>query len=150
IVTGMEERARRKLPDLPPPAAEIPVQAGTTRIPYAEIFGNRVYLQRTILLVIVWFLGYVTVYAIAQGLTSLLDGLKYPPPESGLIAAFGTFGFILTAVFAYFFGERLERKLWLPIAAVLTLIGGILIAVAGPNNFPVAAIGSIITFFGFN
>src|SRR6266571_5226584 len=150
IVTSMEERARRKVPDLPAPAAEIPVQVGTTRIPYAEIFSNRVYLQRTILLVIVWFLGYVTIYAIAQGLTSLLDGLKYPPPESGLIAAFGTFGFILTAVFAYFFGERLERKLWLPIAAVLTLIGGILIAVAGPNNFPVAAIGSIITFFGFN
>src|SRR5260370_41014094 len=73
-----------------------------------------------------------------------------PPPELGLNAAFGTFGFILTAIFAYFFGERLERKLWLPIAALLTLIGGILIGVAGPNNFPVAAIGSIITFFGFN
>jgi MFS family permease len=106
--------------------------------------------MRTILLVIVWFLGYVTVYAIAQGLTSILDGMHYPPPESGMIAAFGTFGFIATAVFAYFFGERLERKLWLPIAALLTLIGGILIAVAGPNNFGVAAIGAIITFFGFN
>ncbi|HBE27665.1 MAG TPA: MFS transporter, partial [Ktedonobacter sp.] len=150
IVTGMEERARRKVPDLPAPAAEIPVQAGATRIPYAEIFGNRLYLRRTILLVIVWFLGYVTVYAIAQGLTVLLDSLHYPPPESGMIAAFGTFGFILTAIFAYFYGERLERKLWLPIAALLTLIGGILIGVAGPNNFAVAAIGSIITFFGFN
>ena len=67
-----------------------------------------------------------------------------------MIAAFGTFGFILTAIFAYFYGERLERKLWLPIAALLTLIGGILIALAGPNNFTVAAIGAIITFFGFN
>ncbi len=150
IVTSMEERARRKLPELPPPAAELPVQAGPTRIPYTEIFTNQRYLLRTLLLVVVWFLGYVTVYAIAQGLTVLLDGLKYPPPESGMIAAFGTLGFIATAVFAYFFGEGLERKLWLPIAALLTLIGGILIALAGPNNFPVAAIGSIITFFGFN
>jgi MFS family permease len=150
IVTAMEERARRTVPDLPAPANEIPVQAGATRIPYAEIFGNNLYLMRTILLVIVWFLGYVTVYAIAQGLTSILDGMHYPPPESGMIAAFGTFGFIATAVFAYFFGERLERKLWLPIAALLTLIGGILIAVAGPNNFGFAAIGAIITFFGFN
>jgi MFS family permease len=150
IVTAMEERARRTVPDLPAPATEIPVQAGATRIPYAEIFGNNLYLRRTILLVIVWFLGYVTVYAIAQGLTSLLDGMHYPPPESGMIAAFGTFGFIATAVFAYFFGERLERKLWLPIGALLTLIGGILIGVAGPNNFGVAAIGAIITFFGFN
>jgi MFS transporter, putative metabolite:H+ symporter len=149
IVTSMEERARRRMPDLPAPT-EIPVQAGATRIPYAEILGNKLYLSRTILLLVVWFLGYVTVYAIAQGLTSLLDGLHYPPPESGIIAAFGTFGFILTAVFAYFFGERLERKLWLPIAALLTLIGGILIGVAGPNNFGFAAFAAIVTFFGFN
>ncbi|HEY1354550.1 MAG TPA: MFS transporter [Ktedonobacteraceae bacterium] len=150
IVSAMEERARRRLDQLPPPASEIEVQSGETRVPYAEIFGNRLYLMRTILLLVIWFLGYVTVYSIAQGLTSLLDGLHYPPPESGLIAAFGTFGFVATAIFAFFFGERLERKLWLPIAAVLTLIGGLLIAIAGPGNFAVAAIGSIITFFGFN
>ena len=150
IVADMEARARRRIPELPPPATEIQVQSGETHVPYAEIFGNRLYLMRTILLVVVWFLGYVTVYSIAQGLTSLLDGMHYPPPESGLIAAFGTFGFVATAIFAFFVGERLERKLWLPIAAVLTLIGGILIAVAGPGNFGVAAIGAIITFFGFN
>jgi MFS family permease len=150
IVTGMEERARRRIPELPPPADEIVLQPGAARVSYAEIFGNRLYLMRTILLVVVWFLGYITVYAIAQGLTSLLDGLHYPPPESGLIAAFGTFGFIATAVFAYFVGERLERKLWLPIAALLTLIGGILLAVAGPGNFGFSAVGAIIIFFGFN
>lgn len=163
IVTGMEERARRKVPNLPAPQPELHVQAGATRIPYAEIFSNRLYLSRTVFLIVVWFLGYVTIYAIAQGLTTLLAGIipppaNLPPPvaagavagESGMIAAFGTFGFIATAVFAFFFGERLERKLWLPIAAVLTLIGGILIAVFASSNFAMAAIGSIITFFGFN
>src|SRR6266487_4785308 len=163
IVTSMEERARMSLPDLPAPAAEIPVQAAAARISYAEIFSNRLYLQRTILLVIVWFLGYVTIYAIAQGLTTLLAGIipppvNLPPPvaeaavagEAGMIAAFGTFGFLATAIFASFFGERLERKLWLPIAAVLTIIGSILIAVFASSNFALAAIGSIITFFGFN
>jgi putative MFS transporter len=150
----MEERARRKMPNLPAPT-EIPVQAGPSRVPYAEIFGNPLYLRRTILLVIVWFLGYVTIYAIAQGLTVLLAAiLPVPPPEAapqaGLIAAFGTFGFIATAVFAYFFGERLERKLWLPIAAILTVLGGILIAVSASSSFALAAIGAIITFFGFN
>lgn len=163
IVTGMEERARRKVPNLPPPAAELPVQRVAERVPYAEIFSNRLYLMRTVLLVVVWFLGYVTVYSIAQGLTTLLAGIlplpaNLPPPvaaaavagEAGMIAAFGTFGFILTAVFAYFFGERLERKLWLPISAVLTLIGGLMIAAFTSTNFTLAAIGSIITFFGFN
>src|SRR5216684_5439266 len=154
IVTGMEERARRSVPDLPAPTV-IPVQAGPSKIPYAEIFGNPLYLRRTILLFFVWFLGYVTVYAIAQGLTVLLAAiLPVPPqaaaPQAGLIAAFGTFGFIATAVFAYFYGERLERKLWLPIAALLTLIGGVLIGVAGPNNFGFAAFAAIVTFFGFN
>src|SRR5229473_7436309 len=154
IVTGMEERARRSVPDLPEPTV-IPVQAGPTKIPYAEIFGNPLYLRRTILLFFVWFLGYVTVYAIAQGLTVLLAAiLPVPPqaaaPQAGLIAAFGTFGFIATAVFAYFYGERLERKLWLPISAALTVIGGILIALTASSSFALAAIGAIITFFGFN
>jgi MFS transporter, putative metabolite:H+ symporter len=150
IVTRMEERALRKLSTLPPPDAEIQVQERAPRASYAEIFGNRLYLLRTILLVIVWFLGYVTVYSIAQGLTVLLDGLNYPPPESGMIAAFGTFGFIACAIFAYFVGESLERKVWLPIAAILTLIGGILVGVAGPGNFGFSAVGAIVTFFGFN
>ena len=53
-------------------------------------------------------------------------------------------------MFAYIYGERLERKLWLPIAAALTLIGGILIALSASSNFTLAAIGAMITFFGFN
>lgn len=163
IVSDMEERARKRVPNLPAPAAELPVPAGPTRVPYTEIFSNRLYLMRTILLVIVWFLGYVTIYAIAQGLTTLLAGIlpppaNLPPPvaaaavagEAGVIAAFGTFGFIASAIFAYYFGESLERKLWLPISAVLTIIGTVLIAVFASNNFALAAIGSIITFFGFN
>jgi putative MFS transporter len=162
-VTDMEERARRKVPNLPAPATELPVYKGATSVPYTEIFSNSLYLRRTILLVVVWFLGYVTVYAIAQGLTSMLAGILPAPPhlpaaaaaaavagEAGMIVAFGTFGFIATTIFAFFFGERLERKLWLPIAAALTLIGGLLIAVFASRNFALAAIGSIITFFGFN
>ena len=35
-------------------------------------------------------------------------------------------------------------------SSALTLIGGILIALTASSNFALAAIGSIITFFGFN
>lgn len=152
IVRGMEERASRKQP-----LSE--VTAGVEfhqekKMSYAEIFGNPLYVRRALLLLVVWALAYVTVYTIAAGFTSVLTSLQYPPPEAGLIAAVGTFGFIACAIFAYFFGERLERKLWLPIGAVITLIGGILIAVsgqAGPNEIPWGAfIGSLIIFFGFN
>jgi MFS transporter, putative metabolite:H+ symporter len=151
VVATMEQHASARMSNLPTPSAEgLQVQSGATRIPFAEIFGNARYLRRTILLLAVWLIGYVTVYSIGAGLTTLLVGLQYPPPEAGLIAAVGTLGFILTAIFAYLFGEQLERKYWLPIAAILTLLGGILIAVSGTNNFGLAALGSIILFFGFN
>jgi putative MFS transporter len=164
IITGMEERARKQGSDLPAPAAELPVQAGGTRIPYSEILTNPLYLRRTIFLVVLWFFGYATIYGIAQGLTTLLAGAlpipagMQPGPEAagaiageaGMLAALGTFGFLASAIFAYFFSERLERKLWLPIAAVLTVIGCLLIGAFTSSNFTLAAIGSIITFFGFN
>ncbi len=54
------------------------------------------------------------------------------------------------ALFDYQFGELLERKYWLPISAVLTIIGGLIIAFGGAGNFAVVAIGSIILFIGFN
>jgi len=91
-----------------------------------------------------------TVYGIGVGLTSILTSMSYTPSEAGLIAAVGTFGFIAVAIFAYFFSESLERKYWLPISAVLTIIGGLIIALSGTNNFGLAAIGSIILFIGFN
>ena len=163
IVTGMEVRARQRVADLPAPAEELPVQSGATKVPYSEILTNPLYLRRTIYLVVLWFFGYITIYAIAQGLTTLLAAVLplpagLPPPEAagavageaGMLAALGTFGFIASAIFAYLFGERLERKIWLPIAAVLTIIGCLLIGFFTASNFTLAVIGSIITFFGFN
>src|SRR5260370_42667382 len=121
---------------------------------YAEIFSSPLYLRRVLLVVVMWFLAYVAGDSIAAGFTSILTSLGCPPPEAGLIGAIGVFGFIACAIFAYFFGERLERKYWLPIMAVVTLIGGILVAVAGQpvaHQIPWGAfIGSIILFLGFN
>ena len=150
VVTAMEEQARLRVPDLPAPGPELPVHTSEKGAYYSEIFTNPLYRSRTLLLLAVWFISYITVYSIGAGLTVILASLQYPPPTAGLVAAFGTFGFILTAIFAFYFGERLERKLWLPISAVLTLLGGILIAFGGTGNFTVASIGSIILFFGFN
>jgi putative MFS transporter len=160
VVRSMESHAQRSSA-LPQALDEVPVQAeGGGKSAFAEILTNGTYLRRTILLLLVWFIAYVTVYSIAAGLTTVLSALGYAPPEAGIIAAMGTFGFILCGVFAYFFGERLERKYWLPIGAVLTLLGGILIAVAGkatPGAAPtvtssviMAFVGSMILFFGFN
>jgi len=135
----------------------VTVQSGEGASGFGAIFSNPTYLGRVVLLFVMWFIAYITVYSIAAGMTVILNSLGYAPPEAGIIVAVGTIGFILCGVFAYFFGETLERKYWLPIGAVLTIIGGVLVAVAGkPTSANVdstvilAFIGSIILFFGFN
>jgi putative MFS transporter len=150
IVSEMEQRAMRRLPNLPPVAAELDTPVGEKSATYVEILSNPMYLRRTILLFFMWFIAFITVYTIGSGLTTILAGLGYEPPEAGTIVAVGVFGFVGVAVFDYFFSEALERKLWLPISAVLTIIGGIIIGVSGSGNFWVTAVGSIILFIGFN
>lgn len=150
IVASMEQRALKRLSTLPPIGTELTTPVGEKNATYMEILGNPIYLRRTIVLLLMWFISFITVYAIGAGLTTILSSLGYPPPEAGLIVAFGTFGFIAVALFAYGFGELLERKYWLPISAVLTLAGGLMIAFSGASNFAVTAIGSIILFIGFN
>lgn len=149
IVSAMEHRALRKISQLPPLGSEILTHHEEKGATYREILGNPVYLRRTIVLLLVWFVSYITVYAIAAGLTSVLVSLKYTPPEAGLIVAIGTFGFVAVALFDYAFSERLERKYWMPVSAILTILGGLIIAFSGTGNFVGAAIGSIILFFGF-
>lgn len=154
VVSEMEALASRSQ-TLAPVGADVPLPAREPHVGYREILTNPRYLKRALLVLVVWSFAYVTVYTIAAGFTTVLASLGYIPPEAGLIAAIGTLGFFACAVVAYFFSERLERKTWLPIGAVITLVGGILIAVAGhaesPNVIPWAAfLGAVILFFGFN
>jgi MFS transporter, putative metabolite:H+ symporter len=140
----------KKLANLPPVGSELHFQSGEKNATYSEILRNPVYLRRTIILFLVWFISFITVYTIGVGITTILAGLGYPPPEAGMVAAIGVFGFIAVAIFAFYFSETLERKYWLPISAVITIIGGLIIALSGASNFWITAIGSIILFIGFN
>jgi MFS family permease len=141
------------------PEEEIPVQSDAqAKNPFVEIITTPRYLARVIVLLIVWFIAYITVYCIAAGLTSILAvqlGKAGTPPAAvggtaGMVAAIGTIGFVLCGVFAYFFGEKLPRRLWLPIGAILTIIGGVIIAETISSNIYLAFLGAIILFFGFN
>jgi MFS family permease len=150
IVTDMEQRAMKKLANLPPVGSELHFRTSEKHATYTEILSNPVYLRRTLLLFSMWFVAFMTVYTIGVGFTTILATLGYPPPEAGMVAALGVFGFIGCAVFAYGFGEGLERKYWLPISAVLTIVGGLIIGLSGSGNFWVTVIGAIILFIGFN
>jgi MFS family permease len=158
VVSNMEARAERNNCRLSAPTADELV-AATAAVQstdpthsftsYKAIFASKVYRHRMFFLLVVWLIAYVTVYAIASGLTSFLVTLKFAPPEAGMIVAFGTFGFIACAIFSSVFGDRLERKIWMPISAFLTLIGSLVIALAG-SHITLSFLGSAILFFGFN
>jgi MFS transporter, putative metabolite:H+ symporter len=149
VIAEMEARAHAINPLPPVPEQIPPLPPKDEAMPFGAIFRNAVYRNRTLLLTAMWFLAYITVYSFAAGFTTLLTALHFPPPEAGLITAMGTFGFVLCAIVAYAYGERMERKRWTPLAAVITLAGGILISFGG-DNFWLAILGSIIVFFGFN
>lgn len=151
VVRDMEQRAERHAPlaAVTEPVAVALASLERKPIAYSHIFSDARYLQRTLLMAAVWFIGYITVYSYAAGFTSVLSSLNYPPPEAGLIAAFGTFGFVACAWFIAKWGEAVERRSWILVAAALTLLGGALIAFAG-HFFLMSVIGAIVVFFGFN
>lgn len=148
VVTKMEQSAERHGP-LPEPVPDTSADVAEGKMPYRDLFSMPLYVKRAVLLLVVWLLGYVTVYAFGAGFTSLLTSLKYKPPEAGLIVALGVIGFVVAGVCAALFGERIERKYWLPISAVITIIGGLIVALAG-TDLVWAVIGAAIVFFGFN
>ncbi|HVI19337.1 MAG TPA: MFS transporter, partial [Gaiellales bacterium] len=129
--------------------ADREVDTAHGHMPYRTVLGNPMYLRRVLLLVVVWLTGYVTVYGFSAGFTSVLTAQGYAPPEAGVIVAVGAFGFLLCAVAAVLWSERLNRKVWLPISAAVTLAGCVVIAAAG-DTLGIAFAGSAIIFFGFN
>ena len=148
VIQTMEHRASRRVV-LSPVQRPAVVRIDQEKLPYSAILGDPVYRGRVLLLFAMWFVAYITLYSIGAGFTTILASLHYPPPEAGLIAAVGTFGFVLCAVVAFAYGERMERKAWLPVSAALTVIGGVIVALAG-NQIGLSVIGSVILFFGFN
>jgi Major Facilitator Superfamily. len=151
-VSRMERMAERKLGSLPPVPQYLEVKVAT-ETSYAEalktILGNRVYLRRWIVLMLMWFFGYITVYTNAAGLTTILSALGYPPPEAGMIAALGVLGFIAVPLVLIFLGDKMERKIWVPISAAISLLGGITLAFSG-SNLGLAVLGAMILFFGID
>jgi len=150
IVEHMEARDMRAgpLPELV--GGHVPTHwPSAGRRPLSGLLTNPVYLRRVILLFCLWFAGYITVYSCAAGFTSVLVSLKYSPPEAGVITAIGTLGFVAEVVVMSLLVEKLERRYWLPIAAVVTLIGALVLAAAG-SRASIAFAGAILIFVGFN
>jgi MFS transporter, putative metabolite:H+ symporter len=149
VVRRMEERAARRGPLAAPIDVAEVVPTPPERAPYSELLRSPRYLRRSVLLLATWFLAYITVYAFSSGFTSVLTGLHYEPSAAGVITAVGTLGFIAQGLFTSVVVEKLERQYWLPIGAVLTIVGAVLVAEGG-TTLTTAFAGSALIFFGFN
>lgn len=148
IVEKMEQRALTHLTVLPPVENILPVQTTTQRAGYIEIFSNALYFKRTILLLVIWLLGYIAVYSMVAGTTSILTALGYTLSEAGVISAVGTVGSFACSFIAYLWGERLERKYWLLISALITLLGGCVFALSGKDNLNIVFLAIILISLG--
>lgn len=148
IVEHMEQRALFHIAELPPVEAALSVKTITRRTGYLEIFSDALYFKRTILLLVIWLLGYITVYSMVAGTTSILTTLGYALSEAGLVSAFGAVGSLICAFVAYFWGERLERKYWLLIAALVAMVGGCVFTLGGKESLVLAFLGIALNSMG--
>ncbi|WP_163508416.1 MFS transporter [Fodinicola acaciae] len=148
VVQDMEKRASRFDP-LPDPQPEVTAEPVIQKGAYRQLFGSRTYLLRCVVLAVAWMAGYVTLYGFGAGFTSVLTALNFSPSTAGVIAAVGLIGFIASAVVAILFAEKLERKYWLAVGAGITVLGALLVALAGASMI-VALVGAIVLFFGQN
>lgn len=151
VVSTLEERAQRRGTLAEPAPAEEFVVAETSegRAAYRELLTDPGYRRRMLLLFVVWFTGYATVFGYSTGSTVVLAGLGFTAPVAGMISAVGGVGFLVQGVFSARYSEKLERRYWLPIGAALVLLGAVLIGVLG-NSIAWAFVGSFLLFFGFN
>lgn len=150
VTKKMEAYAERRSGPLAPPSTDAPTEEHPSeRDPYAGIFKSPLYLRRFFILVATWLIGYVTIYSFAAGFTSVLTSIHYPPPEAGVIVSVGVLGFILGGIITSIYGDSIERKYWLPLSAILTLIGAVLVAQAG-THINLSFLGAGIIFLGFN
>ncbi|WP_028922586.1 MFS transporter [Pseudonocardia acaciae] len=152
VIVDMERRARSRgwtppREPTPAPAPSVPEPAGRGSL--LDLFTSRRYLGRCLLITAIWVLAYTTVYGFGAGLTSILSAVRYTPSEAGMIVAIGTFGYLAAEVVGYFVVEALERKHWLPVGTAIVIVGAVLVGASG-GSMPVAFLGSVLIFFGYN
>jgi MFS family permease len=124
VVARMERRALTRVRELPSVVIGKAAYDKKSKTGYIEIFRDRQYIKRTVILLVIWLAGYITVYSLVAGQTVLLTGLGYSTPEAGMISATGTAGSVFCGLVVYFWGERFERSTWIMLAAGLSLLGG--------------------------
>jgi hypothetical protein len=118
-------------------------------VPYRDLFSSVLYRRRILLLFLMWFIGYISVYSYAAGFTSVLNSLGYPPPEAGVIAAVGTQGLCRRSDHDVVHRRAAGASHLVAHRCGGDLLGALLIAEAG-TSISIDFIGAMLIFAGFN
>ena len=124
IVTRMENRARQRGVDLPPPQPET-VSLQRARVPFASLL-TRPYLTRLAVLVPMWFFWYIGNYGFLGDAATLFSSHGYAIGSSILYLGIGAVGYPVGAIIMAVLADRVERRL-LIFAATLVWLAGMLV-----------------------
>ncbi|MFS0894186.1 MFS transporter [Microbacterium sp. 179-I 3D3 NHS] len=152
VIARMEQLATRRSPLLPEDEqakVPVPAQEMSTLRAIRELLTSPLYLRRLVVLGLAWLLGYITIYSFAGAFTSVLVRQGFSPAEAGIVSAVGLGGFLIAALVARSVVDRLERKWWMLVGALITVAGALVVAVGGGSPAIVFA-GAVILFFGQN
>ncbi|HIY64906.1 MAG TPA: MFS transporter [Candidatus Agrococcus pullicola] len=151
VIVRMEALATRRSSLLPEDTAATlpPEPSGGTLRAIRELMTSPRYLQRLIILGVAWLLGYITIYAFAGAFTSVLVRQGLTAAEAGMVSAVGLSGFIAAAIVARYVVDRVERKWWMLIGSLITIIGALVVAFGNGSPFVMFG-GAVVLFFGQN
>ena len=124
IVKRWEDGIRRSGRELAPVPESRPAVPVTGRVPVGEVFHG-VYRRRTIVLLIVWILGYGGVdYGLQSYQQVFLTARGFSAHQIFSALLYGGMAGIVIAIGAgAVFSERIERRTWVFIAGVCSVVG---------------------------
>jgi MFS family permease len=143
-MTMLENRVRTVVPVLPEPTpAGHEVIVAEKRVPVREVVQG-VYLNRTIVLLLLWILGYLGVDYGMQSYQSVYLVKFFDPSELFTLLFVGGFiGTVGSCLVGALLSERVERKTLIGAAGIMSFLGAVLYFLF-PSNFVVALIGTVL------
>jgi MFS family permease len=143
IVSEMERIAEKKGPLAEPEADRYKIVQEEGRVPVREVFQG-IYLRRSVVLLLVWTLGYLGLDYGYSSFASVYLIQYYPAATMFLVTFIGSLvGTLVMTVLGAILGERVERKTFIFVAGLMSFAGGVIYFLF-PTNLPLIVLGTIL------
>ena len=147
----IEQQVKRALGTDLPEAKVIPVEGVTVRrTKFGELFSN-IYLKRTIVVWVIWFATYLSIYGVTTWLPSIYRTVfKLPLDKSLLYSMVTQFSGLIGAFAAAMLVDRLGRRAWIAMAFFVGSVFHLGLWYAGASTVNQMLIFTSLGFFFFS